>query len=430
VEELNSNAVIVNPPHVLWPTLTDAKYIWATTDGNSLVDTLDEFGPWTFTKSLDIPSGYEDCTGSIKMTADNTYKLYVNGVFLGEDGDLTTVETYALSELQTGTNEIKIVAVNLEPERVDHYTNPAMVLFRADITCAGVHDSNPPPPPAGNTPVGQNVEADVGDGVTVVFDEVTQAGDTTVETTTTNPGPEIVGHKAGFFQDLSSTAKRIGGALVRIVVGNVPDLSESTGSLLNIAIRTGTAKLFHLVSGSGGSGSSGEGGVNPTPVDPSLGIWEDVTQQLHPGEYTIEGYTPSFSWFAVVYEPWEIRGFNSPVDMGTEENPILNTIQSGRSVALKFEVFVGEHEMTSTDQEEGIISSFAQKRISCTTLDDPTTDAVEITNTGGTELRYDQSAGQYIANWKTPSNAAGQCYEVKVTTLDGSEKTAYFQLTR
>ena len=176
VEELNNNAVIVNPPHVLWPTLTDAKYIWATTDGNSLVDTLGEFGPWTFTKSLDVPSGYEDCTGSIKITADNTYKLYVNEVFLGEDGDLTTVETYALSELQTGTNEIKIVAVNLEPERVDPYTNPAMVLFRAEITCAGVHDSTPPPsetdstPPEITVPDPITVQAEGPEGAAVTFD--------------------------------------------------------------------------------------------------------------------------------------------------------------------------------------------------------------------------------------------------------------------
>ena len=56
-----------------------------------------------------------------------------------------SVETYPLSALQTGTNEIRVVGVNnLEPQRVDPNNNPAMVLFRVEITCAGVHDGTPP----------------------------------------------------------------------------------------------------------------------------------------------------------------------------------------------------------------------------------------------------------------------------------------------
>jgi hypothetical protein len=37
-----------------------------------------------------------------------------------------------------------------------------------------------------------------------------------------------------------------------------------------------------------------------------------------------------------------------------------------------------------------------------TSEDDPT-DAIEVTNTGGTSLRYDSTEGAYIQNWKTPS---------------------------
>ena len=36
---------------------------------------------------------------------------------------------------------------------------------------------------------------------------------------------------------------------------------------------------------------------------------------------------------------------------------------------------------------------------------------VEFTTTGGTSLRYDFTAGQFIQNWKTPKKP-GACYQV------------------
>ena len=46
--------------------------------------------------------------------------------------------------------------------------------------------------------------------------------------------------------------------------------------------------------------------------------------------------------------------------------------------------------------------------------------------TGGTSLRYDATAHQWIQNWQTPK-AAGQCYRVTLTTADGSPLTALFK---
>ena len=46
--------------------------------------------------------------------------------------------------------------------------------------------------------------------------------------------------------------------------------------------------------------------------------------------------------------------------------------------------------------------------------------------TGGTTLRYDTTAGQFIQNWQTPK-AAGLCYLAVVTTSDGSTVSAYFK---
>jgi hypothetical protein len=55
------------------------------------------------------------------------------------------------------------------------------------------------------------------------------------------------------------------------------------------------------------------------------------------------------------------------------------------------------------------------------------TDDIESTTTGGTSLRYDATAGQFVQNWQT-TGKAGTCYRVTMTTLDGSSLVAYFKL--
>ncbi len=115
--------------------------------------------------------------------------------------------------------------------------------------------------------------------------------------------------------------------------------------------------------------------------------------------------------------PWTIKGFYSPVDMqGT-----LNIAKAGSTVPLKFEVFKGDRELTNVGS---VRETFTQK-MTC-----PTTgpiDPIEKYATGKTSLRYDTTAGQYVFNWQTPK-APGSCYEVTMSTKDGSKITAYFQL--
>jgi hypothetical protein len=114
--------------------------------------------------------------------------------------------------------------------------------------------------------------------------------------------------------------------------------------------------------------------------------------------------------------PWTIRGFYSPVDMGGT----LNIAKAGSTVPLKFEVFQGDREITNV----GAVKTFTQ-RMTCPTTG--STDAIEKYATGKTSLRYDTTAGQFLFNWQTPK-APGSCYEVTMSTRDGSEITAYFQL--
>ncbi|MGI0018832.1 MAG: PxKF domain-containing protein, partial [Nitrososphaera sp.] len=117
---------------------------------------------------------------------------------------------------------------------------------------------------------------------------------------------------------------------------------------------------------------------------------------------------------------WTLRGFYQPVDMGT----VLNTVKGGQTVPMKFEVFAGTAEKTSISD----ISSFTQKKISCSNINTAMTDDVELTTTGNTALRYDSTSGQFIANWKTPTGQAGTCWEAKMTSLDGSIIVGFFKL--
>ncbi len=118
-------------------------------------------------------------------------------------------------------------------------------------------------------------------------------------------------------------------------------------------------------------------------------------------------------------DAWTLKGFYSPVDMGTSTTTVWNTVKNGSTVPLKFEVFKGTTELTDT----AVVSALA-KQITCGT---GSVDDIEVLATGSTSLRYDTTSGQFIYNWKTPS-IANNCYSVTMTTQDGSKITAHFKL--
>jgi hypothetical protein len=116
-------------------------------------------------------------------------------------------------------------------------------------------------------------------------------------------------------------------------------------------------------------------------------------------------------------KPWTTRGFFAPVDMGG----VYNTVKGGSTVPLKFELFSGSTELTSTSA----IRSFTTQKVGCTSGSE---DAIEeLGTTGGTSLRYDATAGQFIQNWKTPAGS-GTCYRATMNAADGSSISALFKL--
>jgi hypothetical protein len=114
---------------------------------------------------------------------------------------------------------------------------------------------------------------------------------------------------------------------------------------------------------------------------------------------------------------WTLKGFYQPVDM----NGVVNIVKNGSTVPLKFEIFAGATESTDT----GDVDSLTATQIDCDSSS--AADDIEVTATGGTSLRYDATAGQFIYNWQTPKKP-GNCYRVTMTTDDGSSLVALFKL--
>ncbi|MDQ3416632.1 MAG: PxKF domain-containing protein, partial [Actinomycetota bacterium] len=148
---------------------------------------------------------------------------------------------------------------------------------------------------------------------------------------------------------------------------------------------------------SGGGGSVGSHAYTATATDKAANSASDTLN------YSVLG--------------WSLKGFTSPVDMGG----VLNTVKGGSTVPMKFRVFAGSEELTSTSA----IASFKTQKVNCASSSG-TEDAIEVLSTGATSLRYDTTGGQFIQNWKTPTGA-GVCYSATATTQDGSSISALFK---
>jgi hypothetical protein len=184
----------------------------------------------------------------------------------------------------------------------------------------------------------------------------------------------------------------------------------------------------------GGPADGGEYYFGFVPAAPTCTA-SDATSGLE-GECSVSGYFTTVGTHTVIATAtdnagntgedtatytvlaWTLNGFYQPVDM----NGVWNTVKGGSTVPLKFEIFAGDTELTETSYVDGFIAT----PVAC-----PTTgvvaDAIEFTTTGGTSLRYDFTAGQFVQNWQTPKKP-GACYEVTMTTLDGSTLVANFKL--
>lgn len=135
--------------------------------------------------------------------------------------------------------------------------------------------------------------------------------------------------------------------------------------------------------------------------------------------FPTDSYRDSNYWVTPLWTPkYTLSGFYHPVDMGG----VYNTVKGGATVPLKFEVFWGDTEQTDIS----VVDRFEVTPIACPNAT-AMTDGIEFTATGGTTLRYDGTAGQFIQNWQTPKKS-GTCYKVTMFTTDGSSISANFKL--
>ncbi|HET9655150.1 MAG TPA: PxKF domain-containing protein [Kineosporiaceae bacterium] len=116
--------------------------------------------------------------------------------------------------------------------------------------------------------------------------------------------------------------------------------------------------------------------------------------------------------------PWDLHGFATPLAMSPQGSIVWNPVKGGSTVPLRFEVFAGDTELTSTAVVRVIQVRQVQPVTGAPVADIP------LTPTGGTALRYDPTAGQFVDNWQTP-RTSGIGYCVTVVTADGSAIIAY-----
>ncbi|HYZ11800.1 MAG TPA: PxKF domain-containing protein, partial [Actinomycetota bacterium] len=153
------------------------------------------------------------------------------------------------------------------------------------------------------------------------------------------------------------------------------------------------------------------------------------------GNYSLSQPTTSASILA-----WNAQGsgFYQPVGVpnsvfvaapgtppASTSSTIWNVAKGGSTIPLKFNVFAGTVEKTSTSD----ISAFTAVKLSACSAGASMED-VEFVTTGSTTLRYDLTDGQFVQNWQTPRVNGEACYRATVTFADGSSLSAFFRLRK
>lgn len=173
---------------------------------------------------------------------------------------------------------------------------------------------------------------------------------------------------------------------------------------------------FSCVDEAGGSDVATCSGTQPS----------GATLNTSPGSHTFTvtatdkaGNTATVSHTYAVISPYRFGGFLPPVN-----NPdMVNTGKAGRTYPLKWQLTdANGNNVTALS----VVSSITYHPASCVTFSSDATDPLETTATGGTSLRYDTAASQYIYNWATPAKG---CYTLSLVLDTGQVFQAYFKLS-
>jgi hypothetical protein len=110
---------------------------------------------------------------------------------------------------------------------------------------------------------------------------------------------------------------------------------------------------------------------------------------------------------------YQITGFYQPVDM----NGVYNKGKAGNTIPFKFNIYGGTGEIT----DPLIVKSIKRIQVACPSGPSPSYPIEEyVTTTGGTVLRYDTTAGQFVYNGQSSKNDGNKCFTVTLYIDDGS----------
>jgi hypothetical protein len=149
-------------------------------------------------------------------------------------------------------------------------------------------------------------------------------------------------------------------------------------------------------------------------------------------------YNLTFVGASLTIGAWTPQGFHSPIGISNSfyqapggavptatSSTVWQTAKGGSTLPLKFNVFAGSVEKTSTTDVKGF---GAAKLSSCSgSTNDP---IEELATAGSSSLRYDSSERQFIQNWKTSTVSSDTCYRVTVTFQDASAIHTFVRLRK
>jgi hypothetical protein len=112
---------------------------------------------------------------------------------------------------------------------------------------------------------------------------------------------------------------------------------------------------------------------------------------------------------------YNFSGFFDPV----QNPPLINSVQAGRSVPIKFSL--------SGDQGLAVLEPGYPKSATIPCDSNPSVDGGDETDTAGSSaLSYDASQDQYVYVWKTDKRWAGTCRQFVLRLIDGTAHRANF----